>query len=49
MLKKEEKARKAVEHIKKDYERLQHDKKVQDILYKQLGKFFYAISFINNM
>ena len=37
MLKKDEQTRKAVQNIKKDYERLVHDKKVKDILYSQLG------------
>ena len=44
MLKKEEETRKAVEHIKKDYERLVHDKKVKDILYSQLGKLLKTSS-----
>ena len=37
MLKKEQQAIKAAEHMKKDYEKLLHDKKVEEILYDSLG------------
>ena len=45
MLKKDEQTRKAVDNIKKDYERLVHDKKVKDILYSQLGKLIVINTF----
>ena len=38
MLKKEQEAIKAAEHMKRDYEKLLHDKKVEEILYDSLGK-----------
>jgi len=37
MLKKEKKAIEAAEHMRKDYEKLMHDKKVEEILYDSLG------------
>jgi len=37
MLKKEQEAIKAAEHMKRDYEKLLHDKKVEEILYDSLG------------
>ena len=40
MLRKEQQAIKAAEHMKKDYEKLLHDKKVEEILYDSLGTDF---------
>lgn len=43
LLKKEQEVIKAAEHMKRDYEKLLHDQKVESILYDQLGTD-YSIS-----